>query len=305
MNDNSQADAPRLPGRHGAFSRLWVTPRSRNWLDVTSRRFYIYGLSPAFEDYRIVQFSDLHFDGRMVTRARLEQLVACINEQQPDLIVFTGDFVTHRKDFREDDLIAPLRDLQARDGKIAVAGNHDRTRTTEAAFERIIDAGGFLNLNNDVTTIRRGDETLHIAGVDSLHRHRARLDLVLPKLPDTGAAILLAHEPDFADVSAGTRRFALQLSGHTHGGQIRIPTLTHLLVAGYGGRRLSGTMLVDRMLLYVNRGIGTVGTALRFNCPPELTVITLKAWNPAWNPHRPPQAEDAELSSADAPAASV
>ena len=261
-------------------SRLWVVPGQSMWLDISLLEIYIEGLAPAFDGYRIAHFSDVHFDGLMTTRRRLDDLVACINAQQPDLITFTGDLVTHRTAFRETDLIAPLRALEARDGKVAVMGNHDHRAGTEI-LARVLDEGGFIDLNNAVHTIRRGADCLHVAGVDSLLRHRARLDLVLRQLPDDGTAILLAHEPTFADVSASTERFALQLSGHTHGGQIRIPMLTHLFVAGYSGRRLSGTMLVDRMLLYINRGIGTTGVSLRVNCPPELTVITLKAWNTA------------------------
>lgn len=286
MNHNPATDAPHLPVRHGDVRRWWVTPGTRDWLDVTYRQFYINRLAPAFDGFRIAHFSDLHFDGVMITRARLEQLVATINAEQPDLIAFTGDFVTHRTPFREDDLIAPLRELQAREGKFAVTGNHDRTNRSEL-IDQVVDASGMTNLNNDVYTIRRGDDVLHIAGVDSLSRHRARLDLVLQKLPETGAAVLLAHEPDFADVSASARRFALQLSGHTHGGQIRIPWLTRLLLGGYNRRPLSGAMLVGRMILYVNRGIGTVGTSLRFNCPPELSLITLQTWDAAkWHDDR-------------------
>lgn len=261
-------------------SRLWVVPGQRVWLDISLLEIYIEGLAPAFDGYRIAHFGDVHFDGWMTTRRRLDDLVACINAQQPDLIAFTGDLVTHRTAFREPDLIAPLRALDARDGKVAVMGNHDHRAGTES-LARVLDEGGFIDLNNAVHTIRRGADCLHVAGVDSLLRHRARLDLVLRQLPDDGTAILLAHEPSFADVSASTERFALQLSGHTHGGQIRIPLLTHALIAGYTRRPLSGVMSVGGMLLHVNRGIGTVGVPLRFNCRPELSVITLRSYTAA------------------------
>ncbi len=211
--------------RNGALHRLLVTRATRDWLDVHAFQLYLYGLAPQFDGYRIVHFTDLHLDGVMMTRARLQELVARINEQQPDLIAFTGDFITHRVPFCPDDLIIPLRDLNARDAKLAVMGNHDHG-ARENVVEDVIRESGMINLNNAVYSIERDGEYLHVAGVDSLTRLHARLDLVLRDLPETGTAILLAHEPDFINVSAATRRFALQLSGHTHGGQIYIPRLT-------------------------------------------------------------------------------
>jgi predicted MPP superfamily phosphohydrolase len=266
-----------LLGRLGVVSRLLVTPFQRAWLDVHLIQLPMPGLTPSFDGYRIAQFSDLHLDGVMMTRKRLEALVEVINEQQPDLIVFTGDFVTKRVEFREEDLIVPLRKLVARDAKLAITGNHDY-HVGAGVIERVIAESGMINLVNSVHTLQRGDDSLHIAGVGSLMRRRARLDLVLNRLPETGLAILLAHEPEFIDVSAATGRFILQLSGHTHGGQILIPALTRLLVFGYHMRYIRGAYRTADMLLYVNRGIGTVGLPLRLKSAPELTVFTLREW---------------------------
>jgi len=89
----------------------------------------------------------------------------------------------------------------------------------------IRDRSNIIELENDVYTLKRGNATLHIAGVDSITLDKHDLNAVLKKLPPLGPAILLAHEPDFADVSAATGRFSLQLSGHSHGGQMVIPWL--------------------------------------------------------------------------------
>lgn len=254
------------------FYALRVEPA---WFDVVNLTLTPSNIPPAFDGYRIAHFSDIHM-GDGMTRERLLDVVEIINAAKPDLIVFTGDFVTYRAPFDLDDLIVPLRALNAPDGKIAVMGNHDY-RAYRKLIRRVIDDSGFIHLDNRVHTIRRGDSCLHIAGVESLLRRRARLDLVLKQLPRDGAAILLAHEPDFANVAAATRRFALQLSGHSHGGQIRVPVLTRFALPSFGQRYVKGLYRSGRMLLYVNRGLGMVGLPMRFNCRPEITLITLAA----------------------------
>lgn len=233
------------------------------------------GLDPAFDGYRIAQISDIHMNGSM-HRARLERAVAMLQEHTPDLIAVTGDFATHKRTLDVDDLIVPLSALNAPDGKLAVLGNHDY-RAARAAIRHAIRASGLQPLNNAVYTVRRDSAALHIGGVESVSRHRARLDLVLNALPPSGTAILLAHEPDFAEVAAATKRFALQLSGHSHGGQIRIPVLTRFALPSFSHRYVMGMYRVGKMLLYVNRGLGTVGAPFRFNCPPEITIFRLTA----------------------------
>jgi predicted MPP superfamily phosphohydrolase len=106
--------------------------------------------------------------------------------------------------------------------------------------------------------------------------HKARLDLVLDALPDEGAAILLAHEPDFADISAATGRFDAQLSGHSHGGQVRMPFIGPLVLPAFAKRYPSGRYQVGGMIQYTTRGVGTELVPVRFGCRPEISVITLR-----------------------------
>ncbi len=116
---------------------------------------------------------------------------------------------------------------------------------------------------------------LHFAGVDDYLEDQDRLDLVLEQLPLPGAAILLAHEPDFADISAATGRFDLQISGHTHGGQIRFPMIGPIYIPTGGKKYPLGRYQINGMVQYTNRGIGTSAMQFRYNCPPEITVFTL------------------------------
>lgn len=258
----------------GVSSLLYAHQRAALDLNILPVDIGVLDLPPEFEGYQIAHISDLHLDGLTMTRDRLGAIVAAINDQQPDLIAFTGDFVTNGRGFRVSDLVEPLRQLRARDGVVAVMGNHDH-RLNTGLIRRAIRDSGLIDLNNAVHVVQRGAASLYVAGVDSVLRQRARLDLVLPQIPEGSLAILLAHEPDFADVSAATGRFVLQLSGHSHGGQIRLPVLTRLALPAFAQRYVQGVEQVGPMALYVNRGLGTVGPPLRFNCPPEVTLINL------------------------------
>jgi uncharacterized protein len=103
------------------------------------------------------------------------------------------------------------------------------------------------------------------------------LDAVLDQLHDNSAAILLAHEPDFADLSAESNRFDLQVSGHSHGGQIVLPLYGPPILPHLGRKYPSGLYQVGNMLQYTNRGVGMARLPVRFNCPPEITIFTLKS----------------------------
>jgi uncharacterized protein len=233
-------------------------------------------LSPEFDGYRVVQIGDLHLDD-WTKPARLRGITQKVNEQRPDLVAITGDFASYsaeQLDTRR--LIEALRDLSARDGCVAILGNHDYL-TDVKLVRRCIREGGVTELINGVRSVRRGNAALHVAGIDDVMEGRSRLDLVLRELPESGAAILLAHEPDFADVSAATGRFDLQLSGHSHGGQIGVPLLRRLVLPPFSQRYTSGLHEVGGMSVYTNRGIGFVHLRARFLCRPEITVLTLRS----------------------------
>jgi predicted MPP superfamily phosphohydrolase len=246
-------------------------------------------LDARFDGYRIAQISDIHADGWM-TPGRLLRLVNLVNAEEPDLVTITGDFATYSR-FRSlirhvPGLVAPLRRLRAPDGVFAVLGNHDH-KTNPQVVRRALAASGVTELHNTVRTLRRHEATLHLCGVDSALEGVTDLDRVLEGLPEEGAAILLAHEPDFADASAATGRFDLQLSGHSHGGQVSIPflgsplaRLLPLLGASFVPPLIHkyprGLYKVGGMYQYTNRGLGVVYARFRLNCRPEITVLTLR-----------------------------
>jgi hypothetical protein len=134
---------------------------------------------------------------------------------------------------------------------------------------------GITNLTNTHFTLERDGALLHIAGVDDALVGIPQLDTVVSQLPAEGAAILLAHEPDFADMTLQTQRFDLQLSGHSHGGQVDLPFFGPQYLPEMATKYWRGLYKTSDFYLYVNRGVGMVRQAIRFNCRPEITVFTL------------------------------
>ena len=138
---------------------------------------------------------------------------------------------------------------------------------------------GVTELTNAVFTLRRAGGNLHLCGVDDTRHGDVRLDKVLAQLNGDDAAILLVHEPDFADISAATGRFDLQVSGHSHGGQIVLPFLGPPILPASGRKYPSGLYKIGNMFQYTNRGVGVDRMPIRFNCPAEITIFELQSAN--------------------------
>lgn len=237
-------------------------------------------LARAFHGIRIVQISDIHMGGWM-NASRFQQVMHLVMEQKPDILLLTGDFLIGRKfdsSSEQDlqDLVNILSSFTKSVPSFAVLGNHDYWTNPEAVRE-MLKASGVIELTNSIFTLTRGNENLHLCGVDDVWEGNARLDVVLGQLPDHSAAILLAHEPDFADTSAATNRFDLQISGHSHGGQVVLPFVGPPILPHLGWKYPSGLYRVGNMFQYTNRGVGTGRVPIRINCPPEITLFTLEA----------------------------
>jgi predicted MPP superfamily phosphohydrolase len=244
-----------------------------NELDVSQISLTLPRLPAAFDGYKIVQLSDIHM-GTGMTEARLQEIVDLVNAQRPDMVALTGDYVSlGRVENVADALIRPLAQLAPRDHVIGVMGNHDR-HANAAQTQEVLAQSNVIELSNEVFTLERDGQLLTIAGVDDAWYHHDRLDLVLEKLPDEGGAVLLMHEPDFADSSAPTGRFDLQLSGHSHGGQIVLGS-GPVVLPDLGKKYHTGQYQLDDMILYTNRGVGVTIPPVRINCPAEISVFTL------------------------------
>jgi uncharacterized protein len=261
-----------LIGGGGFYYTTQIEP---NALSVTTIDIPIKNLPDSFEGYRIAHISDIHA-GTWMNQERLMTVVDKVNEQNPDIIAITGDYITRGKvNWIANILIEPLSKLNAPDGVVSVLGNHDHW-TNPGAVREILKTANIQELPNDRIILERDSSKLAICGVDDVWEKLADLDPILERLPnDDTPAILLAHEPDFADQSAETGRFALQLSGHSHGGQVRLPIIGALALPYLGQKYSMGQYQVRDMIQYTNRGVGMIPPAVRLGCPPEITLITL------------------------------
>jgi predicted MPP superfamily phosphohydrolase len=264
-----------IVGSLGVASAEYTRTIEPSWFEITSVHVRMPGLASAFAGYRIAQISDLHL-GDWLTPAQLAQVVRTVNGLGADLIAVTGDFITSHASKHAQDLITTLRDLHAPNGVAGILGNHDHW-SSAAVIYRVIAESGMLDLNNAVHTLQRGGALLNIGGVDDMWERKARLDDVLAAMPREGAAVLLAHEPDFADISAASGRFGLQISGHSHGGQVIMPFIGPLQLPLYAKKYPLGRYRVGQMTQYTNRGIGMLQPHMRLNCRPEITLYTLEA----------------------------
>lgn len=212
---------------------------------------------------------------------RFQHVADLIATQEPDVLFITGDFLMGRSfpaAARQwvDDLGKVLSPLAASIPSFAVLGNHDYW-TNPKAVREMLCLSGVLDLTNAVFTLRRDGEPLHLCGVDDIKEGVVRLDKVVAQLRENGAAILLVHEPNFADRSAATGKFDLQVSGHSHGGQIVVPFYGPPVVPRTARKYPSGLYKVGTMFQYTNRGVGMDRFPIRFNCPPEITVFELES----------------------------
>lgn len=263
----------------GSGSVLYASFAEPRWLDVEMVDIPVANLPKSFDGLRLLQLTDFHMGGWM-NRERLHQVLEVAKAQAADLIALTGDFVlghawTSDLDVAAEDFVSEITPLAAEIQTFAVLGNHDHW-TNADKVRALLRRAGIVELQNDVHSIRRGRDALYICGVDDVWEGKANLLELLAKLPPAGPAILLAHEPDFADEAAEAGRFCLQLSGHSHGGQVVIPFIGPPILPHLGKKYPSGLYKIRQMWEYTNRGVGMIEPAVRFNCRPEITVITLK-----------------------------
>ncbi|MFT3927352.1 MAG: metallophosphoesterase [Myxococcales bacterium] len=234
----------------------------------------IKGLPAAFDGYHIVQLSDVHV-GQTIDKDFILPIVEQVTSLRPDLVVLTGDLVDGSVDELRDDF-SPLAYLRAPDGVFCVTGNHEYYSGVDAWCAHFRELGMSV-LNNQHSVIERQGARLVLAGVtDQREGHKFPGHTSDPKAAIAGAPadatrILLAHQPRSA-FDASKLGYALQLSGHTHGGQF----FPWNLFVGLVQPVVKGLAQIDGMWVYVNRGTCYWGPPLRSFVPPEITSLKLK-----------------------------
>lgn len=245
-------------------------------LDIVEEKITGKAIPPSFNNFRIVQFSDTHV-GFHFTIEQLQKVIAKINSLKPDLLVFTGDLVDDPKVFNEyNDLTSALNMTNAEYGKYWIYGNHDHGGYGTDIIKDVMDNSNFTLLQNSHTVIEKETDRIVLAGVDDLILGTPNLDKTLSQVNPDLFTVLLAHEPDLA-TETSNYPVDLQLSGHSHGGQIRLPFIGDLYTPAYAEKYIRGKYVINKrpFKLYVNSGIGTTRLPYRFLCPPEIHVFTL------------------------------
>ena len=232
------------------------------------------------DGFTVALLSDFHYDPYFSVHP-LRAAIDIVNELRPDLIVLTGDFVSAPWFGNAADGAAAaepcaqlLRQMRAQHGLWAVMGNHDAL-TSPSRVTGALRESGIHVLRNQSVPIEKDGSRFWLAGLDDVIGKTADLSATLRGIPSDEATVLLAHEPDYADHVAGYP-VDLQLSGHSHGGQVRIPLLLPLYLPKLGRKYVSGRYQIRELALYTNRGLGSVVLPVRLNCPPEITLLTLR-----------------------------
>jgi|CXWL01.1.fsa_nt_gi predicted MPP superfamily phosphohydrolase len=279
----SKAVSPAMPwGRLEAISILGASAlalviafrTARGALRVERRDILIPNLPEAFEGFRIAQITDIHI-GETLNGEFLTRVVQGVNDLSPDMVAVTGDLVDGSVAKIADE-VAPLKDLNAKDGAFYITGNHEYYHGA-TAWESYVGSLGLHVLHNTHRVIRRGDAELVIAGVTDLEGrnrgplHAPDLDAALLNSPPNAPRILLAHQPLFARY-AQNKRIALQLSGHTHGGQI----FPFMFFVRLQQPVVSGFKVLGNVPTYTSRGTGYWGPPFRLGPTPEITLLTLR-----------------------------
>src|SRR5713101_5807611 len=271
-------------GRTRGKPPLALRPLHRMWrrtiddIQVSEVELPVRALPTGLRGLVACQISDFHVD-RDEDLERLALAVETINQQHPDLVFLTGDYFSgpdtmnrYLGAFRD-----ALKNLKPRSGVIAILGNHDHWSSADRISEALKRAGADV-LANESRRLELRNENLVVVGIDDLWSRRAEPARAFADVKRDDCTIVLAHNPDTA-LYARHLKPGVMLSGHTHGGVVRIPFYGSPLksILRIGKQFYSGLNRYEDFYIYTNRGLGTFWVRIRINCPPEVSRFTLVA----------------------------
>lgn len=245
-------------------------------LSITRREIQSKDLPVGLVGLKIGLLSDFHFSPGW-DEGLLEKVVAAVKREKLDVLALAGDYMCQNPK-----VVAPmleiLKNVNAAQGVFAVMGNHDGWAGERVTVRREFEKAGIDFLINQNSIVQVKGEALAVAGTDFVWLGKPDLGRTFRGISAKTPILALVHEPDYFDTVVAHRPVMLQLSGHTHGGQCRVPLI------GYAPRRvklgkkyLYGQYEIEASKLFVTRGVGSTGLRVRFACPPELAVLTMRA----------------------------
>jgi predicted MPP superfamily phosphohydrolase len=273
----------------GFVLAIWAFVIEPNRLVIRNYEIKVKNWSPKLENFKIVAISDIHGGSNFIDEAKIRTIVEKANEQDADIIVLLGDFVSQQRLDRTklkmpmETIAVNLKGLQAKYGVYAVNGNHDGWYDTKIV-RRELEKAGYRVLEDEAVSIEKNGEKLRILGLsDSLSNTSQNGKAGLDKLESKeGKVIVLTHNPD--DVVGVTEEalispdFVLFLAGHTHGGQCRLPLIGAPVVPSAFRQKYAAGHVRDRNVdIFVTTGVGTSIVPVRFGVPPEISVLNIRS----------------------------
>lgn len=241
--------------------------------ELTEQDVFIRDLPPAFDGFRIAQLSDVHHSA-LVPLFEVRRAVELTQSAGADLIVLTGDYTTAAKKYIEP-CAEELARLRAPAGVWAVLGNHDHNTDGPATY-RALAGRGVSVMKNVNTRLARGGDELQLVGIDDWSWNQTDWRQAFKGVDRARPSVLLSHQPRVLDAPQ-TAGVSLILSGHTHGGQVRLPYLgSPASLMGEDFKYLRGRFESDGRQLFVVRGTGVIGLPVRLGARPEVAVLRLR-----------------------------
>ena len=246
----------------------------RNMVQVNRYTIPVDGLLAAFDGFTLAHLTDVHL-GSLVSASFVDGIVHRTNRRQTDMIVCTGDYVHERNSIREIETVWPiLSKLKARHGVYSVLGNHDHWADLNRSLYWLEKTG--QGIRHACVPIERGKDRILIGGAGDYWEDELKIDQVFACSDEKDCRLLLSHNPDSVDTNFNTP-LSLVISGHTHGGQVVVPFWGPPVLPVKNKRYSSGLIAAARTKLFISRGIGWAIYPVRFNCYPEIAVLTLTA----------------------------
>lgn len=229
----------------------------------------------ALAGLRIGFMSDIHA-GPFFDLASFRSACKLMARSSPDVMLFGGDFVSESPRYMAS-IMPEIRQLAANSslGGFAVLGNHDHFVSAQTVAT-LLESSDITVLRNDAVVVTRNGKPLWIVGIDDTLHGLPDVARAYREVPSGESSIVVWHEAAFARQTARHQPL-LQLSGHSHGGQVRIPGIRPMWVPKHSGPYVAGLSIVDGMPLYTSRGLGVYRPPVRFRCSPEVTVFTFRA----------------------------
>ena len=263
----------------GLMCGIWGFLIEPNRLVVNQQAIQINNWPNELQGLRIAVIGDIHAGAPFIDDLKLRLLVERTNQQQPDLVVLLGDFMS--QDTWHGHRVAPeiianhLKYLQAPLGVYAVLGNHDWWDNGDEV-RRALEQAGIRVLENDVSEVKRREASFWLAGLSDLWTRPQQVPETLAKIPSGSPIIALTHNPDVFQHLPKT--VPLLLAAHTHGGQVKFPLIgTPVVPSRFGQRYSAGHVFENDHHLFVTTGIGTSILPVRFRVPPEIAVLTIES----------------------------